>query len=144
MKTENRKMEVLMSFLVCTACITILEGILGMIFMPEVRFGYEAFFSPPVFGFFSALSGAVLDTGKERSVRQVWVRRGIHLILIEALVFGANYAAGMEFETVLAGTLAAAIAVVFLIVYLILWMNDAKSAAEFNERLKNFQQGVHE
>ena len=32
------------AFFVCTTCITILEGILGMIFFPEVRLPYEAFF----------------------------------------------------------------------------------------------------
>ncbi len=131
--------EALMAFLVSTACITGLEGILGIIFMPDVRFGYEAFFSPMIFGFFSALFGAVLGTEKEMSVRQVWIRRAVHLLLIEALVFGANSAAGMAFEPVLALTLAFSIAAVFGIVYGVLWMNDVKSAADFNEKLKDFQ-----
>lgn len=54
---KSKLVDMMMSFFICTACITILEGIIGRIF-PQLTFGYRAFFSPPFLVFclyFSAL-----------------------------------------------------------------------------------------
>lgn len=48
MKLKERFKEAMMSFFVCTACITVLEGVMGVMFFPDAQFGYEAFFSPPL------------------------------------------------------------------------------------------------
>ena len=108
--------EFLMTFLDCTACICILEGFIGMLFMPEQKFGYEAYFSPPVFAFLSVLFGIVTTSKKELSMGQIVFRRILHLLMIEALVFGLNYLAGATFGIALTVSLAAAIAVIFVLV----------------------------
>lgn len=132
--------EFMMAFFVCTACICILEGILGIFFMPQQRFGYEAFFSPPLFGFFSVLFGLVTRSKKEMSMAGVLVRQVIHLALIELLVFGLNDMAGNQFETALNIALACSIAVIFVMVNVVLYINDRRSAMQFNEQLKQFQE----
>lgn len=132
--------EFLVTFLVCTAAICILEGVIGMIFMPEQKFGYEAFFSPPLFAFFSVLLGLVTYSKKELTVKQVLFRRALHLLLIEALVFGLNYASGITFPLPAGIALAFAIMVIFVMVYLIMYINDKRSAKLFNEELKRFQE----
>ena len=144
MKDKKDFLAPIMAFMVCTTCITILEGGVGMILYPEQKFGYDAFFSPPLFGFCSVLLGFVRYSKKELSVKQVWVRRGIHLLLIEGLIFGVNYAAGIIFEPLVGTLLAAAIALVFVTVYVVLWLNDKRSAAMFNEQLKRYQQQILE
>ncbi len=132
--------EFMMSFFVCTACICILEGILGMIFFPEQGFGYDAFFSPPLFGFVSVLFGVVTYSKRELTMREVIVRRCIHLLLIELFVVGINYAAGTMFSTGFVIVLVFAIAVVFVAVYAVLYVNDKRSAVLFNEELRKFQE----
>ncbi|MDE6204411.1 MAG: hypothetical protein K2G19_13155, partial [Lachnospiraceae bacterium] len=87
MKRRDTLPEFVITFLVCTACITILEGVMGMLFFPEEKIGYDAFFSPPFFGFFSVLFGAVTNSKKELGIRQVLFRRLIHLLMIETMVF---------------------------------------------------------
>lgn len=139
MNEKSKITEALMSFCVCTACITILEGILGMMFFPEQKLGYEAFFSPPLFGAFSVLLGCVTWSKKELSVKQILFRRSLHLLLIEGMVFGLNYAAGVVFPPMVCIALAIGIATVFVMVYVILWMNDRRSARIFNRKLKEFQ-----
>lgn len=139
MKSKSRLAEPMMAFFVCTACITILEGTVGMIFFPEKRFGYEAFFSPPVFGSFSTLFGLVTRSKKELSVKQILLRRIIHLLLIEGMVLGLNYRAGIIYEPLVFWVLALSIAVVFVTVYAVMWINDQRSAALFNEKLKEYQ-----
>ena len=141
MKVKTMISEFMMAFFVCTACITILEGIMGMIFFPEQKFGYEAFFSPPIFGFFSVLFGLVTKSKKELSVKQMLFRMALHLLLIEIMVFGLNYLSGLPFEPVVVVVLALSIAVIFAAVYLVMWMNDRRSAVLFNERLKLYQSG---
>ena len=139
MQSKSKISEALIAFCVCTACITILQGVLGMLFYPEEKLEYEAFLTPPLFGLFSVILGVVTWSKKELSVKQVLIRRAIHLLLIEGMVFGLNYVVGNRFSIVVNLTLAFGIAVVFVAVYLILWINDKKSADLFNQKLKEFQ-----
>ncbi len=139
MRNKSILAEEMKAFFVCTTCITILEGILGMLFFPQMKLGYDAFFSPPIFGLFSVLFGFVNYSKKELSIRQVLFRRFIHLLMIEGLVFGLNYASGMIFPPFVAGILAVSIALVFITVYAALWFMDRRSAMLFNEQLKMYQ-----
>lgn len=136
--------EFLIVFFIVTACVTMLEGILGTIFMPDLRFGFEAFFSPPLFGFLSALSGLVTKSSKELSIRQVLFREFLQLLLIEVMVFGINDLAGTTFDAKLSITLAIAIALIFVVVYFVIWLNDQRSARLFNEKLRAFQEEMEQ
>ena len=139
MKHKKKLSEMLIAFCVCTACITIMEGILGMLFFPEEKMDYGAFFSPPLFGGLSVLFGIVTWSEKELSVKQVLFRRVLHLLLIEGMVFGLNYIAGVMFSIEVGVVLALGIALVFVSVYAILWINDRRSADLFNRKLKEYQ-----
>ena len=138
---HNRKSltDFILSFCIITACITLVNGILGCIFMPDIRFGYEAFFSPPLFGLLTALTGIITKSRRELSTGQTLFRLMLQLLFIEAIVFGLNYASGHSFEAPLAFSLALCVAVIFVLVYLILWLNNQKMARQFNASLKEFQ-----
>lgn len=116
---------------------------MGVLFYPEERLDYGAFFSPPVFACVSVLFGIVTWSKKELSMRQILVRRVFHLLLIEGMIFGLNYAAGTVFPINVSVVLALGIAIVFVAVYVILWLNDKKSARLFNEKLKEYQAEVN-
>lgn len=139
MKVKELWLQFILVFFIVTGCITILSGVLGMIFLPDVRFGYEAFLSPPIFGFLSALSGVVTKSRKELSMRQMLFREFLQLLLIEIMVFGVNYVFGTTFTWELNIALALGIAVIFILVYVILWLNDRRSAMIFNAKLVEFQ-----
>ena len=51
MKDKKDFLAPIMAFMVCTTCITILEGGVGMILYPEQKFGYDAFFHRLCLGF---------------------------------------------------------------------------------------------
>lgn len=139
MGNKGKMTEFLMAFFVCATCISFLEGVLGMVFFPEDTFGYEAFFSPPLFGFLSVLLGMVTKSKRELTVKEVLARRALHLLLIELMIFGTNYAAGLHFNVLFSIMLALSVAAVFVAVYVVMWLNDRKSAALFNEKLKEYQ-----
>lgn len=140
MKDRTFLMELMMTFVTCTAFICLLEGILGMLFLPEASFGYEAFFSPPIFGFLSSLLGIVTHSQKVLSAKQMLLRKAFHLFLIELLIFGLNYINGTVFGSTLCWALALGIALVYAAVCGVLWLNDCRSAAQFNRKLAQFQQ----
>ena len=140
MKKKSTLTDYAISFFITTACITILEGILGLVFFPNMRFGYEAFLSPPLFGFLTTATALVNYSRIELSVKQVLFRRFLQLLLIEVIVFGLNFLAGSEYELRLNIVLAIGIALIFCTVYLVIWLNDRRFANHFNEKLRVFQE----
>lgn len=139
MHNKKNLTDFILSFCIITACITLVSGILGCIFMPDIRFGYEAFFSPPLFGLLTALTGVITRSRRELNTGQTLFRLVLQLLSIEAIVFGINYASGNSFEAPLACALALCVALIFVLVYLILWLNNQKIARQFNTSLKEFQ-----
>lgn len=140
MKDKSRIHEMAEAFFICTTCICILQGILGMMLYPTEKLTYDAFLVPPLFGVFSVLFGIVTWSKEEQTIKQVLIRRAMHLILIEVMVFGVNYLAGNRFPLTESVILAIGIAVVFVTVYVITWLFDRKSAREFNDKLKEYQE----
>ena len=142
MKYKSKLIEELISFCICTTCITILEGVMGVLFFSDVLVDYGAFFSPPIFGALGVLLGVVTISKKELTVKQVLIRRTIHLLLIEIVVFGLNYLVGVTFPPIVGITLAIGIAIVFILVYLICWLDERRCANDFNQMLKSYQEKV--
>lgn len=140
MRRKKILIEAMMTFLVCTACICIMEGVVGMVFLPEQKFGYEAFFSPPLFGFFSTLFSFVLYPKREEGAGSMLIRKIVHLAMIEAFVLGLNYLAGADFEKNVMIALVCAIAIVYAVVSAVMYISDRRSAEQFNEQLKQFQE----
>lgn len=142
--SRNSATDFLLSFFIITACITILEAVIGSIFMPEEQFGFEAFFTPPLFGFLSALSGVVTFSRHQLSAGAMAARLLLQLTLIEAMVFLVNFFFGSwELFTVpMILTLVFGIALIFNVVYLVMWLNDRRISRLFNERLLEFQKEV--
>lgn len=138
--TKEKITEAFIAFFIITAAICILEGIFGVLFMPEEQLGYKAFFVPPLFGFFSVLCGIVTISQKEMSIGQTVIRKVIHLCLIEVMVFGLNFMEGIVYDTLITIALAFGIACVFTLVDIVLYLNDRRIASLFNEELKKFQQ----
>lgn len=141
MERENRIHSMIMSFFVITACICVLEGVLGVLFLPEATFGCEAFLMPPAFGVLCALTGVVLYSRKELSMRAMVFRMALQLVLIELMVLSANYFWG-DWENITISmkvVLIVGIALTYMIVHVVMWMNDCRRADGFNEQLLKFQ-----
>lgn len=136
---KEKVTEAMMSFFVITAAICILEGILGVLFVPEEQLSYKAFFTPPLFAFLSVLCGIVTVTKREFSMKQAIVRKIIHLILIELMVFGINYMEGYVFSPLLNVVLMLGIGCIYALVCIVLYLNDRRIATLFNLELKKFQ-----
>lgn len=139
MKSKHILFDMAIAFFVSTTLITVGSGIIGSIFLKEITFGYSVFLGPPLIGLLSSFLSIVSYSKKELSTAQIIVRRGLHLFMIEIMIFGLNYFAGVVFELWLAFILATFIMLVFIAVYVIIWLNDKRVAKEFNKELELFQ-----
>jgi len=131
--------KVMMSFFVSVTCITVAMAVVGMTFEPTARFGYDAFLSPLIFGALATLPMLVKYSKKELSIKQTMVRGVIHLLLLEAVLLTSLYLLGLLTSLFLAVTLAAAILVIDVTVNLVLWIQDTRTAKEFNGALRKLQ-----
>lgn len=124
---------------IITTGITLMEGILGSVFLPDMPLNFHAYLVPPVFGVLTALTGLVVESRRELSVRQMLWRMALQLLLIEGLIFGVNALAGYSYPWPMALALALGILAVFIFVYFVMWLNERRIAKEFNQRLAQMQ-----
>ena len=143
--TGEYRMELWITFFTSTALICILEGILGSIFYPGIKVDFAAFFSPPLFGFLSVIFGLTAGTNFRKAKREIGaleiiIRRLVHLLLIIGSVIFLNAANGKTFTLIQIFIIIICITAIYLLVYLVIYLNDRKSALDFNQKLKNYQE----
>lgn len=131
--------KVVMSFFVTVTCIVLTMALVGLFFEPDVRFGYEAFFSPLIFGLIACLPLFVKYSKHELSLGQSLLRDGIYLLLIELLILSVLYFNKILTNFSMALSLAFSIFIINVTVKIVLWINDKKTADEFNKALKAYQ-----
>jgi hypothetical protein len=128
----------LMNFFIIVTCVSVLIGVLGLVFEPDRRFGYEAYFSPIIFGIIGILPSLVTYSKKELTIKKMLLRNILQLIVIEIMILSFGYLMGIMKRDMLP-SLAFSILIVFLIVHLVSWFIDSKKAVKLNEELKVFQ-----
>lgn len=131
--------KVMMSFFVSITCICAAMALIGMSFEPDARFGYEAFLSPLIFGALASLPMLVKYSKSELSFKQTAIRNVIHFLLLEAVILSILYFVGLLTSMSMAISLGISIFVIDLTVNLVLWINDKRTAKEFNSALKKLQ-----
>ncbi|WMC92358.1 hypothetical protein [Kineothrix sp. MB12-C1] len=131
--------KIMMSFFVSVTCICAVMALIGMIFESDIRFGYEAFLSPLIFGAIASLPLLVKYSRSELSLKQTVVRNVIHFVLLEAVILSVLYFGEILTSMSMAISLGISIFVVDLTVNLVLWINDKRIANEFNSALKILQ-----
>jgi len=128
----------LMRFFIIVTCVSIAIGLIGLIYEPNRQFGYEAYFSPIIFGLIGVLPSIVTYSKKELTIKQMKARTVLQLIVLEGMVLSFGYVMGIMKDNMML-SLALAVLVVFIMVHLISWLIDYKEAKKLNEDLKAFQ-----
>lgn len=132
--------KVLMGFFIATTCIGAAMAILGLLFEPDVRFGYQGLFSPMFYGALTMLPSLVTYSKRELPVREALIRKFLELILIEFIVLLIVYTGGSLTSVSLAISLALSVCLIYMTVNLVLWISDRKTANAFNDALLKMQQ----
>lgn len=129
----------LMEYFIITTCVTAAIAILGQMLDPAARFGYDAFFSPLVFGLVSLIPSLVTYSRKELSFGQTLIRKTLYVIVLEATLIVFGLWAGILHDIADVSLFGLAVFIVYLAVNLISWQFDKKEAGEINKTLKSLQ-----
>lgn len=138
--------DCLRTFFTVVTLINIVLFAMGLYFMPENRFGYEAFAAPLIYGLAGTLPNLVMYSKRELKVGELIVRKVIQFVFIEALVlFAVFYNAGEQIRTTeIVASTAVSILVVYVLACLFDWLENYLSAKQLTEELKRFQGNLQE
>lgn len=131
--------KIMISFYISVTFIVLAMAVVGLIFESDTQFGYEAFFSPLIFGAIATFPNLINYSKEELSVTQALVRKVIHFILLEILILTSLYFSNMLTSISITLSLAFSILIIYFAVSLIMWINDKKTALEFNHALRIYQ-----
>ncbi|MCM1104121.1 MAG: hypothetical protein NC409_08425 [Clostridium sp.] len=131
----------IMIYFILVTCITAGIMILGMTLDPDTRFGYSAFASPFIFAALGMIPNLLMYSSKELSDRQIFLRKIIQFVVIEAEVVGLCIISPIihtENPEVITGVMLCVL-VIFLLVQCIIMMNGYFSAKQLTKELMQFQ-----
>ncbi len=129
----------LLEYFIITTCVTAAIAVLGLALDPDARFGYEGFISPLIFGFISIIPSFITYSRKELSFRQALVRKVFQVIVLEAVLTGFGFWAGLLHVLADTAFFIIAVFIVYLMVNLISWKLDKKEAVQINKTLRSLQ-----
>ena len=128
-----------MQYFIITTCVTAAIAILGLSTDPSARFGYEAYFSPLIFGLISLIPSFATYSRRELSLRQALLRKVIYLIVLEAMLVAFGFWNSLIHTTADAIFFGLTVLIVYITVNLISLKLDKKDANEINKSLKSLQ-----
>ena len=138
---KERLKEAAGSFFIITTLICIAIFVLGSVFRPEERYGYEIMIYPVIYGAMTCIPGLIMYTKKELSVKQMIIREIIQLLIIIAiilfLVFGGL---PLTRETIiLRAAVALSVVIIYILVCIIRWRLDMNTAVRMTEDLEKWK-----
>ncbi len=147
METRNMKeriREAAASFFISVTLINLAILVLGLLFRPEQKFGYEVFLYPLIYGLIGSIPGLIITTNKELTVPQLLIRKLMALMMIIVMILAFIFAGeAIDAETVKAAAgVAVSIVFIYMLVNAIMWMSDVKTARSMTEDLMQFQRNA--
>ena len=120
-------------------------AVLGNRFMPDVKFGYEEFWTPLIYAAYGTLPNIIMYAKKELTMKQFLIRKAIQLVLIEVIILAVALPMEMFSKDNIEMTAALMISVfvIFILTHLIVWVQNCMVAKKMNEELILFQQNTN-
>jgi len=134
--------DMIYTYFMLVTMISAVMAVLGIRFIPDASFGYEAFKMPLIYAAYGTLPNVVMYARQELTRKQFMVRKLIQLILIEVIVIAVVLPARIweEKSMELIVSLGISIFVVFMLTHLIEWFQNYASAKQMTEELLIFRQ----
>lgn len=128
-------------FFISVTLINLAMFILGLLFRPDQRFGYEVFIYPLIYGLIGMIPILVVRTQKELSVKQIIIRKIMQLFLLMVLLLGCIFGQSLKDPNRIPAIIGIAFSIVliYVLVNVIEWMMDERVAKDMTEDLLKFQ-----
>ena len=137
--------ECLRNYFIIVTGINLAIFILGMIFRPDQKLGYDAFLYPIVYGAITSIPNLLMVEKKEPTIRQAIFREIIGVILISAILLTTMFA-GMKItgELIVIGCgIVVSVICITVLVNVISWILDSKKAESLTNDLVAFQNKIN-
>ncbi|MBS5934010.1 MAG: hypothetical protein KIC94_14180 [Clostridiales bacterium] len=138
MTKKEFAIKLLNMFFIVTTLITIVMGIMGLIWERDRLLTYEVMFSPVIIGFISVLPSIVMYSKKELTLRQLVIRKVLHLFLLEIELIAFSKIMGI-WNKVIGLPFVISILIVAVFVQVFLWLVGVQRANTITNELKTFQ-----
>lgn len=138
MTKKEFAIKLLNMFFIVTTLITIVMGVMGLIWERDRLLTYEVMFSPVIIGFISVLPSIVMYSKKELTLRQIVIRKVLHLFLLEIELIAFSKIMGIWNE-VIGLPFVISILIVAVLVQVFLWLVGVQRANTITNELKAFQ-----
>lgn len=128
-------------FFIIVTLINVVMFVLGTVFKPNERFGYDAFLSPIIYAAFSMIPVLFTYSSRELSLKQMLVRQVLKLLAIEAIMIGIGMSGASVFikQPVLVISFSSSVFLIFVLVMIISWILDLGQARQMNIDLDNYK-----
>ena len=139
---KERIKETVEGFFIIVTLVCLAMFILGMIFEPDMKFGYEAFIYPIIYGVLGSIPHLFMGDDSRMSAKQIIIRRFIKLFLIIAILLAFIFAGEdlrPEMIPMVIGV-TISIVVIFIAVNVIIYMFDDRTAKDMTKELLAFQE----
>lgn len=129
------------TYFIIVTLVNLATFVMGSIYRPEERFGYDAFLVPLIYSFLGILPMCVMYSKREMTLTQVLIRKMFQLILLEALLIGFVFGYGdfSKDNTVQMVSFAVTVLVVFILVHVISFVLDMQQARQMTLDLLDYQ-----
>lgn len=138
MTKKEFAINLLNMFFIVTTLITIVMGVMGLIWERDRLLTYEVMFSPVIIGFISVLPSIVMYSKKELTLRQLVFRKVLHLFLLEIELIAFSKIMGI-WNKVIGLPFVVSILIVAVLVQVFLWLIGLQRANTITNELKAFQ-----
>ena len=135
--------DVIRTFFLVVTLINVVMLILGTQFAPDMRFGYDAFATPLIYGAAGTLPNIVMYSRRELKVKELMIRKIAQVILIEVIVLFVAFYGQSDFwkESKIIFSVAVSILIIYVIGCLIDWIQNSVTARQMTVDLMRFQRG---
>ena len=132
-------------FFIIVTLVNVATYVLGMTFLPETRFGYEAFLSPLIYGACSMIPYCIMYSRKELTVRQYLFREVLQLISIEIILVFLAFGPGSpeRHNYPLIASFCGSVLIIYILVCLFSWLFNIQSARKLTQELEQYQTSMN-
>ncbi|MBS7338672.1 MAG: hypothetical protein KIH00_00300 [Lachnospiraceae bacterium] len=141
MKLKEFIKSTLASYFIIVTLVNVATLVLGSIFRPEQRFGYEAFLAPLLYGALGLIPVFIMYSPKELTIKQIVIRKIVQLIALEFILVLAGFGReNLKAENLaLIASFALSVLIIYVLVHVISWVLNLEMARQLTMDLQSYQ-----
>ena len=141
MKLKEFVKSAFASYFIIVTLVNVATLVLGSIFRPEQRFGYEAFLAPLLYGALGLIPVFIMYSPKELTIKQIVTRKMAQLIVLEFILALAGFGReNLKAENLaLIASFALSVFIIYMLVHVISWVLNLEMARQLTMDLHSYQ-----